>query len=303
MTTPPPSSAHRAGSPDGARRRQLKVFDTPQAKPAPQVEPAPQVASEAAISAAPEPDSTAAPDGAPRMRPVTDVRPGALLAVCGLCGGAGTSTLAYLIGLFAAREDPASVLVCDTGGPSGGLAAYADVVAPRSLLELAELSTAGLGPGCPYVTTADGLQVLATAPRFTPACRREGVERVLDQMRAVHALTVVDCGTLTREAEQLVLTGASHVAWVLPATVSGVRRAGAVLEAINHRVGGRELVIARRDTRDRQATLAQVKALASSRSDTLIIVPYLPDLAKAPPAVALELAQVPLQAIHGALQR
>ena len=62
-------------------------------------------------------------------------------------------------------------------------------------------------------------------------------------------------------------------------------------------------MIARRDTRDRQATLAQVKALACSRSDTLILVPYLPDLAKAPPAVALEFAQVPLQAIHGALQR
>jgi MinD-like ATPase involved in chromosome partitioning or flagellar assembly len=295
MTTPPPSSTQRADSPDGARRRRLRVLD------ASQVEPARQVASEAAISAGPEPDSTAAADGAPCVRPVTEVRPGVLLAVCGLCGGAGTSTLAYLIGLFAAREHPGSVLVCDTGGPSGGLAAYAEVAAPRSLLELAELPSAGLPTGC-YATTADGLQVLATAPRFTPACRREGVERVLDQMRAVHALTVVDCGTLTREADQLVLARASHVAWVLPATVSGVRRAGAVLEAID-RVGGRELVIARRDTRDRQARLAEVKALASSRSDTLILVPYLPDLAKAPPAVALELAQVPLQAILGALQR
>jgi Flp pilus assembly CpaE family ATPase len=236
------------------------------------------------------------------VRPVAAVRPGALLAVCGLCGGAGTTTLAYLIGLFAARNRAGSVVVCDTGGPSGGLAAYAGVAAPRSLLELAELPTAGLSIGCPYATTSDGLQVLATAPRFTPACRRDGVERVLEQARAAHALTVVDCGTLAREAEQLVLARASHVAWVLPATVSGVRRAGAVLGAIDP-VGGRELVIARRDTRDRQARLAEVKALASSRSDTLIIVPYLPDLAKAPPAVALELAQVPLQAILGALQR
>jgi MinD-like ATPase involved in chromosome partitioning or flagellar assembly len=292
MTTPPPSPT-QPGSPDRARR--LRVLD------APQVEPAPQVASEAAISAAPESEKAAAPDPRPGSRRVAGARPGGLLAVCGLCGGAGTSTLAYLIGLFAARHQAGSVLVCDTGGPSGGLVAYVDVAAPRSLLELAELPTAGLPTGC-YATTADGLQVLATAPRFTPACRPEGVELVLDQMRAVHALTVVDCGTLTREAEQLVVARASHVAWVLPATVSGVRRAGAVLEAIDP-VGGRELVIARRDTRDRQATLAQVKALASSRSDTLIIVPHLPDLAKAPPAVAIELAQVPLQAILGVLQR
>jgi MinD-like ATPase involved in chromosome partitioning or flagellar assembly len=290
MTTPPPSSTQSAESPDGAPRRQLT-----------QVEPARPVAREAAISAAPESEKAAAADTGPGSR-VAAVRPRVLLAVCGLCGGAGTSTLAYLIGLFAAGEHPESVVVCDTGGPSGGLATYADVTAPRSLLELAELPTATLPTGS-YAITADGLQVLATGPRFTPACRPEGVERVLDQMRAAHALTVVDCGTLTREAEQLVLAQASHVAWVLPATVSGVRRAERVLEAINHRVGGRELVIARRDTRDRQATLAQVKALASSRSDTLIIVPYLPDLAKAPPAVALELAQVPLQAIHGALQR
>jgi len=222
--------------------------------------------------------------------------------VCGLCGGAGTTTLAYLIGLFTARHQPGSVLVCDTGGPSGGLATYADIAAPRSLIELAELATPGMPTGSPYVETKEGLRVLATGPRFTTGCPREGVMRVLDRLRTAHALTVVDCGTLTREAEQLVLAQASHVSWVLPATVSGVRRAEAVLEAVD-RVGGRELVIARRDTRDRQASLAQVKALAARRSDTLIVVPYLPDLAKAPPAVALELAQVPLQAIHGALQR
>jgi MinD-like ATPase involved in chromosome partitioning or flagellar assembly len=292
MTTPPPSLT-QPGSPDRARR--LRVLDAPQVGPAPQVRP--------------DSEKAADPDRARRMRPVAAVRPGALLAVCGLCGGAGTSTLAYLIGLFAAREDPASVLVCDTGGPSGGLAAYADVAAPRSLVEVAELAIPGMPTGClqveirgPYVETKEGLRVLATGPRFTQSCPRTGVERVLDQMRAAHALTVVDCGTLTREADQLVLARASHVAWVLPATRSGVRRAEAVLEAIDP-VGGRELVIARRDTRDRQATLAQVKALASSRSDTLILVPYLPDLAKAPPAVALELAKVPLQAILGALRR
>src|SRR4051794_24816394 len=52
-------------------------------------------------------------------------QPGALLAVCGLCGGAGASTLSYLIARFAAEQASADVLVCDTGGPTGGLAAYA----------------------------------------------------------------------------------------------------------------------------------------------------------------------------------
>jgi MinD-like ATPase involved in chromosome partitioning or flagellar assembly len=301
MTTPSGIPAQWTDSPDRARRR-LRVLDAPQVEPVPQVEPAQQVGREAAISAAPDSEKLADPERAPRVRPVAVVRPGMLLAVSGLCGGAGTSTLAHLIGTFAAREHPEGVLVCDTGGPSGGLAAYTDVRAPRSFIELAELATPGVPAGCPYVTMTDGLRVLATGPRFTRGCSREGVERVLEQMRAAHALTVVDCGTLTREAEHLALTSASHVAWVLPATVSGVRRARAVLEALDP-VPGRELVIARRDTRERQARLTEIKALAARRSDTLILVPYLPDLTKTRPAVALEQAQVPLQAILGALQR
>lgn len=54
-------------------------------------------------------------------------RLGPLLAVCGLTGGAGVTTLSYLIALAAARERADPVLVADMGGPSGGLAACAGV--------------------------------------------------------------------------------------------------------------------------------------------------------------------------------
>ena len=47
-------------------------------------------------------------------------RCGALLAVCGLCGGAGASTIAYLIALAEARSERGDVLVADTGGPTAG---------------------------------------------------------------------------------------------------------------------------------------------------------------------------------------
>ena len=67
--------------------------------------------------------------------PAGVARRGPLLAVCGLCGGAGASTLAYLVALAAARGDPGSVLVADTGGPTGGISYYAGVEAPRSLTE------------------------------------------------------------------------------------------------------------------------------------------------------------------------
>src|SRR5438105_3052411 len=79
-------------------------------------------------------------------RQVAPPRPGPLLAVCGVCGGAGASTLAYLIALAAARARRQPVLVADTGGPTGGLAALAGVEAPRSLPELADHIAAGLTP-------------------------------------------------------------------------------------------------------------------------------------------------------------
>ncbi len=52
-----------------------------------------------------------------------------------------------------------------------------------------------------------------------------------------HALVVVDCGTLQQAADRLVLRAASHIAWVLPATRSGVRRAEGVLAAVPDAAG------------------------------------------------------------------
>lgn len=95
---------------------------------------------------------------------------GALLAVCGLCGGAGASTLAYLVALSETRWQADSVLVGDTGGPGGGIACYAGVEAPRSLVEVATNVAAGLPAGQLVATTEAGVRVLATLPTTpTPA--------------------------------------------------------------------------------------------------------------------------------------
>jgi MinD-like ATPase involved in chromosome partitioning or flagellar assembly len=241
--------------------------------------------------------------GQPDPGPEPQAACGPLLAVCGLCGGAGASTVAYLIGLFTARRRSDPVLVCDTGGPAGGLAHYAGVATARSLVEVAEQLTAGLPPGRLYATAADGVRVLATGPRFAPGCARDGVELVLDQARGAHALTVVDCGTLTRAAEQIALAKASHIAWVLPATPSGVRRGARVLGAVNPYLLGRELVVARRDEREPKAALDDLKRLAEQRDAPLILVPHLPDLDTGKTDAALAAAQVSLQAIDGVLER
>ena len=78
-----------------------------------------------------------------RAEPAPPVDLGPLLAVCGLTGGAGATTLAYLVALAAAQQKGGPVLVADTGGPSGGLAALAGIETPQSLMELACQLAAG----------------------------------------------------------------------------------------------------------------------------------------------------------------
>src|SRR5207248_6304641 len=98
----------------------------------------------------------------------TPVDLGPMLAVCGLAGGAGATTLAYLVALAAAEQDDGPVLVADTGGPSGGLARLAGVATSHSLVELAA-QIAGRRPleGGVYATGPAGVRVLATGPEFT----------------------------------------------------------------------------------------------------------------------------------------
>ena len=72
------------------------------------------------------PDANREPTRATAQLGWRRARRGSLLAVCGLCGGAGASTLAYLIAALRAEQQGGPVLVCDTGGPAGGLAAYAE---------------------------------------------------------------------------------------------------------------------------------------------------------------------------------
>ena len=195
------------------------------------------------------------------------------------------------------------MLVADTGGPDGAIAAYAGVESTRSLPELAEHVAAGLPAGPLVARTGDGLRVLATGPRFAPACDSEALGLLLDQARDRYALSVIDCGTLAREASQIALTRASHVAWVLPATAGAISRAQSVLAAIDSYALGGELVLARPDAHQRKAPMTQLKRVAQERRATLILVPDLPDLATAGAATAIEVAQVPLQAILGALSR
>jgi hypothetical protein len=243
-------------------------------------------------------------DGEPGARERTvPARLAPLLAVCGISGGAGTTSLTYLIALAAARALAEPVLVADTGGPSGRLAALAGVQAPRSLPELASKLDAGFPVlGGVYATGQSGLRVLATGPEFTSCCARGTLDRVLRDAREAHGLTVIDCATLAREVDQLVAAAATHIAWVMPATEHGVSCAAQVLEAAPQ-MAGKQLLIGRHDIHQPKAPLRELRRIATDRRVPLVLVPHLRALEAGAPERAIEQAQIPIGAILGALRR
>ena len=195
------------------------------------------------------------------------------------------------------------VLVADTGGPSGGLAALARVDAPRSLSELASHLATGLPltDGI-YASGPGGLRVLATRPQFTSSSVSAHLGRILDDAREAHRLTVIDCGTLGREVDRTTATAATHLAWVVPATELGVHRGEQLLQAAP-RVADKELLVARRDVRQSKAPLKHLRRIAAERQATLVLVPHVSGLEHGASGRALQEAQVAIQAILGVTLR
>ena len=229
--------------------------------------------------------------------------PGPLLAVAGLSGGAGASTLAYLIAVTAAAQSAVPILVADTGGPTGGISAHAGVRAPRTLAAITERLSAGESvTGSLWADGEHGLRVLAGQPEFTVDGEREHLRRVLNDARAVHGLTVVDVGTLGRGAEQAALATATHVVWVLPASETGAARAAHVRRRVAL-LSQPEVMVARAEPGVRRPPMGALADLADGRRAPLLLMPALGDLAGRPVGALAEHTQITLQAIGGVLRR
>jgi MinD-like ATPase involved in chromosome partitioning or flagellar assembly len=229
---------------------------------------------------------------------------GALVAVCGVCGGAGTSTVAYLLGRSAGRAGEGPVLVCDLGGIAGGLAECAGVESAVSLPALANAVAAGeeLGDGL-VAHGGDGLRVVARGPRFELPLDSEGMVRVLHEAREAHTLSLFDCGVPGSSCKEIVLAASTHVAWVLPATPSGARRARRLLGLFPSDPSRREIVVAREHPGGGRARTAELAELAADRRAPLVLMPQVPDLSERGPEAGLEAAALSLDAIRAALRR
>jgi Flp pilus assembly CpaE family ATPase len=234
-------------------------------------------------------------------RPGPGVR-GALVAVCGLAGGAGTSSLAYLLASDAARRERHHVLALDAGGPLASLAVLAGAEAPRSLSSASDAVANDALSGKLFANAERHLRLIARAPAREPEPDLPAVERILRDAREAHPLTVCDCGTLQREVERHIARLASHVLWVCPATSAGVRRAEAMPDGSGLHPNGEEILIARSVASAERPPKRALMRLAEHHGMALVLVPELPDPYRDPEA-ARSAAQVALAAIHGELER
>jgi MinD-like ATPase involved in chromosome partitioning or flagellar assembly len=230
---------------------------------------------------------------------------GALVAVCALCGGAGASTVAYLLARWAARSAPTpgagdAVLALDAGCGTAGLSLYAGVRSPRSLAGVAEAVELGALSGQPFVTAADGLRVLGTEPRADASGGEAALTRVIADARSAHRLTVADCGTVASSAQRLVVAAASHVIWVLPASQAGLERGGGVLSS-QGALPATEVVVARRDGLERKPPTRTLAALASARDAALVLMPSVPSMSARHQEGALDECSVALMSLVSSL--
>jgi hypothetical protein len=253
--------------------------------------PTPSTAGEASVPRgtlpAPSPDAALAPrPGAPADDDDRLTTPplaftgasGPLVAVCGLQGGAGTSTLANLIAETAASAESGPIVVCEAPGASGDQAALTGAPSRLSLAELAVAVAAGRPPRG-FWGRRGALRVLATAPRPAPALAGDALVDVLAAARAEHALTVVDVGTVRDAHARPILEAATHVVWMLRLEPGAVERARVTLASRLVPALAARQALAARGARPRDRFAGEggaLRRLAAEHAERLVLVPELP---------------------------
>jgi hypothetical protein len=205
-------------------------------------------------------------------------RPGGpLVVVCGLHGGAGTSTLAYALASQAAHESPADVLLCETDAAAGDVAALTGVTSPYSLSELAGEFAVGRAPAGGTLARAGKLRVIAGTPTAPPDVDDEAVVALLNAAQPRHGLTVIDAGTARAPLTRDLLRIATHVIWVTVARPGAAQRGRTLLSGpLAPAVGARQALVVRGVRRAGGAgarqQAAELRALAADCCERLVFI-------------------------------
>jgi Flp pilus assembly CpaE family ATPase len=224
-----------------------------------------------------------------------------LIAVCGIGGGAGTSTLAFLTAMYVQRRASEPILLCDTGGPGASLALLAEKASQLSLPQAATAIGAD-ALGVPlFVPVTAKLRLIAREPQFDDPPDPAGLSRLLFDARGAHPLTIVDCGTLQRPVERMVAEEASSVIWVAQGSPAGARRARSALRSLALNADSEILAVCAGGERDR-AVEHELMSAAELRDAALVFVPPLRDALEEGVDAALGAGQLALEAIRGRLE-
>ena len=232
-----------------------------------------------------------------------DTADGPLVAICGLCGGAGASTLSYTLAAAAAERSPQPVFACETSGITGGLALYARAQPRLSLSQAADQLAAGTPPSGLVVSSPERVRILGSRPALAERCDPDGAERILSEARAAGGLVVLDCGTADHEVDRVALSASSHVLWVIPATASGIARGEHALKLLAGFARGEQALVARLERNEHATAVSRLADLAARWELELILFPHVENVAQALVEEAIDEAQVALEAIAAVLRR
>lgn len=207
---------------------------------------------------------------------------GPVVAVCGLAGGAATSTLAFLLAREAAEASAAPILLTEADSERSGLCVLAGRATPRPLSGLARELAEDRTPTDTFVELAPGLRLIAANPVASPAVDREALGALLDQARDAHGLVIVDCGTSWR-ADSPVLAHATHVVWTIPATPVGLALGQSQLAVAPPAGRTPEVLAATAITLRPRVPVRALRKLARSRCRQLVLIPHDEALAEGRP--------------------
>jgi Flp pilus assembly CpaE family ATPase len=210
-----------------------------------------------------------------------DATNGPLVAVCGLVGGSGASTLALCLARQAASESHAPVLLTETDAQRAGLAVLAGCATPHSLPALAQRVADGQAPEQTFAELAPRLRIIAAAPTRATPTDPGALLGLLGEARAAHGLVLVDCGSDWVTAAP-VLEQASHILWTLPATPTELVRARVLFaaDALPRPGRARETLIAIATRPRPRASVRALRRLAAQRCDRLVLVSHSEPLAR-----------------------
>lgn len=235
-----------------------------------------------------------------RAGTVSDSEAATLVAVCGIGGGTGASTLAFLSAMYAQRFLSAPLLLCDAGGPTASMAVLAEKQSQLSLPQAAAAIGADSLAVPLFVPLTAKVRLIAREPDFDDALDFDGLRRLLRDACAAHPLTIVDCGTLQRPIERAVAEQASSILWTVQGSSLGAARARATLRSLPLGADQEVLAVGAGEKRS-SAVERELMNAADLRGAAVAFVPDIPQVSEVGMNTALEACQVPLEAIRGRL--